>query len=107
MTHHHQLIRQSCRFGQVVSDKKSRESQLGTDLLKRLVGFPAGQRIERSKGLVKQYRLLPRRECPREGDALPLSAGELSGESIPEASRVQSDAMQCVVGRRLGRGHSR
>ena len=73
--HHHHLVRQSSRLGQVMSDEECRETQFLARLLERFVRFAAGDRIERTERLVEQDNLLSRGKGTSECYPLPLSAG--------------------------------
>src|SRR5580700_706578 len=79
------------RGERIVSDHDDRLPQLGDGVLKKVEEIRARAGVEVAGGLVGEDDLRPARECPRRGDALLLSSGELIG-TVFEAVAETGDA---------------
>ena len=80
VVHHHHVLGQLERLFLVVGHQHRGDAAVcAWSSREPLAQLDAHLRVERAERLVEQQHLGPRRQRAREGDALPLPAGELRG----------------------------
>src|SRR6266550_9395878 len=80
-SHHHDFIRQTRRFCQVVRYKKCRDRKILAESVEGLLQLGTRDGIQRSERLVQQHHAGPGRDAPRQCDTLTLATRELVRES--------------------------
>jgi hypothetical protein len=101
LAHDHHLIRKARRLGQIVCHEQRREAKFPANPLEGFMCFTARDCIQRTKWFVEQDHLLSRRESARERDALALTTGQFHWQPIPEPFRIETNAPQRIIGRRI------
>jgi hypothetical protein len=101
LLHHHNLVGEARRFGQVVGYEQGREVKFGSDTLECLVRFAPRDRIERTERLVEEDNFLLRGECAGDRGTLSLSARQLAREAIAEPDGIEAHTAERFVRDRL------
>jgi hypothetical protein len=94
LPHHHHLIRQPPRLGQIVSHQQRGDSEIAAKIVEALLKLRTRDRIERSERLVEENHARMRSHAPRERHALALATRQLVRKSRSELGRRKSDKIE-------------
>ena len=101
LSHNDHLISESRSFCLVVCHEQRGEAKFLANAFEGLVGFTTRDGIEGAERFIQQHNVLARRKRARESHALALSTGKFCGKTGSETIRLQADALQRIVGRRI------
>lgn len=96
---HRQAVAERQRLAHIMRDEDRSHRDLIPQGAERCLELEARDGIERTERLVEQHDCGVGGECPRDGHALPLAAGERAGPPIREHRGLEPHEVQRLVGR--------